>query len=231
MFEHNFSRANSFFLACFAGITCLMGVTAAAYAQTEESNAQPQVQSQEQVEELSTISTDFSLPVTVDSRDQSIDGKNKTSIFIENVVIRQGSLELTADKVEVDASQGSGQEIIIASGKPASYRQRKDDGSWVNASANEIIYKVAAKSLSLDGDALIMQNEVSVTGDLIVFDMTKEQILASSDENSQEAVRTVISPGAFSTEELESNEDSTADDDKKKNGDKEKKTNEDENPL
>lgn len=157
----------------------------------------------------SNISTDFNLPVTLDSKSQALDGKSKTSIFTDNVVIRQGSLELLADRVEVDAVDGTGNEIIIASGTPASYKQRKDDGTWVEAKADEIIYKVASRTISLDGNALIMQSEVRVTGDLIVFDMAKEQILASTDDNSQEKVRTVLSPGAFSdsTDEKEKNED------------------------
>lgn len=150
---------------------------------------------------LSTISTDFGLPVTLDSKSQALDGKNKTSIFIENVVIRQGSLELLADKVEVDAVNGAGREIIIASGKPSSYKQRKDDGSMVEAQANEIIYEVESRTISLNGNALIMQNEVKVTGDLIVFDMAKEQILASTNDNSSDSVRTVISPGALNIEQ------------------------------
>jgi lipopolysaccharide export system protein LptA len=147
----------------------------------------------------STITTDFMLPVTLDSRNQAIDGKNKTSIFIDNVAIRQGSLELLADKVEVDAAKGAGNEILLATGQPASYKQRKDDGSMVEASANQIIYDVSTRTISLKGNALIMQDGVKVTGDSIVFDMSKEQILASTDDNSDESVRTVISPGAFSS--------------------------------
>jgi len=149
----------------------------------------------------STISTDFTLPVTLDSKSQALDGKNKTSIFMDSVAIRQGSLELLADKVEVDAAKGAGKEIIMASGSPASYKQRKDDGSMVEASANEIIYDVAIRTISLNGNALIMQDGVRVTGDAIVFDMTKEQILASTDDDSEDSVRTVISPGSFSQAE------------------------------
>lgn len=162
----------------------------------------------------STITTDFTLPVTLDSRNQAIDGKNKTSIFIDNVAIRQGSLELLADKVEVNAAKGAGKEVILATGQPASYKQRKDDGSMVEASANEIIYDVSTRTISLKGQALIMQDGVRVTGDSIVFDMSKEQILASTNDNSDESVRTVISPGAFSSPEPKPNTNN--EDDKQK---------------
>lgn len=145
----------------------------------------------------STIAEDFNLPVTLTSQHQALDGKKKTSIFSENVVIRQGSLELLADRVELDATAGKRKEIITASGNPASYKQRLEDGSMVEAKAKEIIYMVESRTISLKGKASIVQNDVIVDGDSILFDMAKEQILASTDENSSGPVTTVISPGAF----------------------------------
>ncbi len=152
-------------------------------------------------QEITNISIDFNLPVTAKSKNQFLDGKSKTSVFVENVIIKQGSLEILADRVEADASLGKGKEIIKASGKPASYTQRLEDGSQVTAKAREIIYAVGERTLSLKGDASIVQNEVQVTGDAIVFDMAKQQTVASTDENSEESVTTVISPGVFSTED------------------------------
>lgn len=147
----------------------------------------------------STISNDFRLPVTLNSKNQSLDGKKKTSIFIDNVVIRQGSLEILADRVEADATAGKGKEIITAIGKPASYKQRLEDGSYVIASANEIQYTVELQTISLKGQASIKQNDIKVNGDSIAFDMAKEQIMASTDANSSESVTTVLSPGSFSS--------------------------------
>lgn len=146
-----------------------------------------------------TISNDFRLPVTLESKNQSLDGKKRTSIFIDNVVIRQGSLEILADRVEADATAGKGKELITAIGKPASYQQRLEDGSIVVASANEIKYNVEFQTISLKGNAIIKQNDVRVNGDFIAFDMAKEQIMASTDANSSESVTTVLSPGAFSS--------------------------------
>lgn len=154
-------------------------------------------------EPQSSMSNDFTLPVTLVSNDQFLDGKKKSSVFVDNVVIRQGSLKILADRVEADASAGKGKEVIIASGKPASYQQRLEDGSTVIASANEIIYKVEFQTISLKGDAVISQNEVKVNGDSIAFDMAKEQIMASTNEDSKVGVTTVLSPGAFSLEETQ----------------------------
>lgn len=146
-----------------------------------------------------TILNDFRLPVTAKSKNNSLDGKKKTIIFIDNVVISQGSLEILADRVEADANAGKGKEVITALGKPASYKQRLEDGSIIIASANEIKYNVELQTISLKGNASIIQNDVKVNGDSIAFDMAKEQIMASTDANSSESVTTVLSPGAFSS--------------------------------
>ncbi|MDT0595993.1 lipopolysaccharide transport periplasmic protein LptA [Glaciecola petra] len=163
--------------------------------QNQQSTAQDESATASKVD---AISTDFNLPVTLVSNSQTLDGKKKTSIFIDNVVIRQGSLEILAQRVEADAAAGKGKEIIMASGNPASYKQRLEDGTMVEARANEIVYEVGARTISLKGVASIVQNEIQVTGDSIVFDMAKEQILASSTADSSGPVTTVLSPGAFS---------------------------------
>jgi lipopolysaccharide export system protein LptA len=152
----------------------------------------------------STIETDFTLPVTAASKHQSLDGKKRTSIFIDDVIIRQGSLEILADRVEANASAGKGKEVITANGTPASYTQRLADGSLVVASANEIIYEVESRTISLKGNAAISQNDVKVNGDSIAFDMAKEQIIASGE--GDEGVTTVLSPGAFVSPQSDNDE-------------------------
>lgn len=186
-------------LACSTIFSLLLASTSA-QANTLASVAIQSAQSNAQDTPLTTIAEDFNLPVTLTSQHQALDGKKKTSIFTNNVVIRQGSLELLADRVELDATGGKRNEIIMATGKPASYKQRLEDGTMVEARANEIIYTVASRTISLKGNASIVQNELLVDGDSIQFDMAKEQILASTDENSSGPVTTVISPGAFSAE-------------------------------
>jgi lipopolysaccharide export system protein LptA len=106
-----------------------------------------------------------------------------------------------------DATAGKGKEIITATGNPASYQQRLEDGSVVSASANEIQYKVEFQTISLKGNAAIKQNDVQVNGDSIAFDMGKEQIMASTDANSDATVTTVLSPGAFSSGEKDATDD------------------------
>lgn len=145
--------------------------------------------------------SDFDKPITVDAKSQFVDGKNKTSVFKDDVHITQGSMEIRADEVEVIATEGEGREIFIARGNPAIYAQDMDDGSRVAAQANVITYAVTSRAITLDGSAQLVRDTSMVQGDLIQFDMEKEQLLAQSneigDDGAERRVTTVFRPEAF----------------------------------
>ena len=137
---------------------------------------------------------DFNQLIKVDSRSQFVDGKNKLSIFKGDVHITQGSLVIDADEVEVDASLGEGKEVFIARGQPATYSQDLDDGQKVTASALEIRYRVSERTISLDGDAELVRDTSSVSGNSIIYDMSREQLLAESSDENNGRVTTVFRP-------------------------------------
>ena len=162
----------------------------------------------------SATESDFNKPIKVDSKSQFVDGKNKTSLFKDNVRISQGTLVINADEVEVVATEGEGREIFIARGAPASYSPTLEDGTPVTAKANEIRYEVVNRTLSLDGNAELQQDTSSVKGDKITFDMITEQLLATgSGDNDEGRVTTVFRPEAIrkltdeKAKEDENNED------------------------
>lgn len=143
----------------------------------------------------SATDRDFSKPIKVDSKSQFVDGKNKTSLFKEDVRITQGTLVIDAEEVEVIATEGEGREIFVARGNPASYAQTMEDGSPVNARANEIRYEVSKRTISLIGSAELTQDSSMVRGNKITYDMATEQLLATGDDGDGR-VTTVFQPEA-----------------------------------
>ena len=161
--------------------------------------------------------SDFEKPITVDAKSQFVDGKNKTSIFKDDVHITQGSMEIRADEVEVIATEGEGREIFIARGNPAVYAQDMDDGSRVSAQADVITYEVLSRAITLDGNAQLVRDTSMVQGDLIQFDMEKEQLLAQvSDDGEERRVTTVFRPEAFNKLQQNNNADKPESEQKKK---------------
>ncbi|MGS2721375.1 lipopolysaccharide transport periplasmic protein LptA [Paraglaciecola aestuariivivens] len=137
---------------------------------------------------------DFSKKIELASQYQNADGIAKKATYEGNVVIKQGSLEVKADALEIDASKGEGKEIFIATGNPATYSQKQEDGSTVTASADRIEYHRDSRSLSLEGNAHITQNSSSVKGKSIKFNMELEQIIAQGSDQESGRVITTFQP-------------------------------------
>lgn len=142
----------------------------------------------------SNAQNDFDQPIRVKSDEQFVDAKMKTSVFEKNVMIRQGSLLISAEYVKVDAINGKGNEVFTIKGEPASYTQKLADGSNVEARARQIIYDIGTRTIALEGDAELIQNASTVKGDSIVFDMEKEQMRAQGNSGNDEQVETIFTP-------------------------------------
>lgn len=137
---------------------------------------------------------DFTKKIELASRYQNADGIAKRATYQGNVVIQQGSLKVSADELEIDASKGEGNEIFIATGKPAKYSQQQEDGSIVTAHADKIEYHRQTRSLTLEGNAEIKQNSSSVKGKSITFNMELEQIIAQGSDQDNGRVITTFQP-------------------------------------
>lgn len=127
---------------------------------------------------------DFKLPIKIGSNTQFVDGKLKTSVFKDDVQVRQGTLSINADELHVTAEAGQGKEIFTAMGNPAVYAQTMDDGSKITAKASEIRYVVENRTLELNGNAELFQNTSMVKGEKISFNLEKQQLIAGGDEQN-----------------------------------------------
>jgi lipopolysaccharide export system protein LptA len=137
---------------------------------------------------------DFTKTIEVASDYQEGNGITKKLLYQGNVLITQGSLVVKAEEVEVDASKGEGNEIFVATGKPAEYSQKQEDGSIVTAKADSIKYRRDNRSLTLEGNAEIKQNTSSVQGESIKFNMELEQIIAQGSDQESGRVITTFQP-------------------------------------
>ena len=141
---------------------------------------------------------DLTQEVHIAARSQSADIKNKRVVYNGPVVVTQGSIKILAD--ELSASQGDGETILIATGKPATYTQMLDNNRPATASANEIRYNISKRVLTLMGDAEIEQDGSKVTAPRIVYDIQLQQMKAEGNKNPDDRVHTVIKPENFQNE-------------------------------
>lgn len=137
--------------------------------------------------------------VKISASSQEADIKNNQLIFNGPVIVTQGSIEIKADQLRAYSKDNNSSKILVATGKPATYFQIMDDGKPANASANEIRYELASRTLTLLGNATLEQEGSQVAGTQIRYNIAKQQLIAEG--SGDERVITIIQPENYQTAE------------------------------
>lgn len=132
------------------------------------------------------------LPPGLNSDSQQAEMNENKATFLQDVVITQGSIIIHADKVVV-LRHTKGDDEMIASGRPATFFQILDNGKPVNASASELRYQLKDRLVTLTGKAELKQNDNQVNGDVIRYDIQKQQMIAQSSGKGSR-VKTIFLP-------------------------------------
>ena len=134
---------------------------------------------------------DRSKPMSVTSAGENpdvVDLKKHSAVFVGNVVITQGTLEIHADRVEV-SEDPDGQRLGFAFGTaahPATFRQKRDgEDEYSEGDATRIEYDSAANRVRFVGDAHLRMLKGTVVTDqanaaLITYDTATDTIKLGS---------------------------------------------------
>ncbi|AHG19768.1 lipopolysaccharide transporter [Chania multitudinisentens RB-25] len=139
------------------------------------------------------LKSDSEQPVSINSLKQALDMQSNVSTFTDEVVIKQGTIEIKADKVVVTRPDGDQNKTYIeAFGKPVTFYQMQDNGKPVKGHAQKVRYDVATQLVTLTGNAYLEQLDSNVQGDNITYLVQQQQMQASSDKGKR--VTTVLVP-------------------------------------
>jgi len=139
------------------------------------------------------LKSDAQQPVHIDSLKQSLDMQTNVSTFTDNVVIKQGTIDIKADKVVVTTPGGDKKKTYIeAFGNPVTFYQMQDNGKPVKGRAQKVRYDVAPQLVTLTGNAYLEQLDSNVKGDRITYLVQQQQMQAYSDKGNR--VTTVLVP-------------------------------------
>ncbi|QBF84818.1 lipopolysaccharide transport periplasmic protein LptA [Shewanella maritima] len=138
---------------------------------------------------------DLQQQVKISSVSQKADIKNNQIIFYGPVTVVQGSINIQADELRAFTSDNSVTKTLVATGNPATFSQELDDGKIGTASASEVRYDLASTTLTLTGKAKLDQAGSQVTGDIIRYNIDKQELIAQS--KGDERVITIIQPENF----------------------------------
>ena len=113
-------------------------------------------------------------------------------VLTGNVHITQGTLDIQAGRAVVHRANGDIRRVQFA-GSPVQLTQELDDGTTMNARAQNVDYDMATETVVFTGDALIDQpGRGNISGGRIVYNMKSGQVQGSGEGDKgrvQDAVR------------------------------------------
>ncbi|OBX08690.1 ABC transporter substrate-binding protein [Gallibacterium salpingitidis] len=147
------------------------------------------------------LTGDSEQPINIESNNQSLDLTSNVVTFTDNVVITQGSVKINADKVIITRPNekekaSNKKETVDAFGVPVKFQQQLDNGKMVYGNANKVHYDLGKEFLTLIGNAQLKQEDSRINGDLITYDVKKQQLKANGNGGR---VKTVLIPNQLKT--------------------------------
>lgn len=149
------------------------------------------------------LQSDSRQPIQIEADRGSLDQTKQSTTFSGNVVIRQGTLNISASRVNVTRG-GKGGESVRAEGSPVRFSQTLDGGKGtVRGQANNISYSSAGSIVVLTGNAKVQRGGDVVEGAVITYNTQTEVYTVSGGAKSAAKsgrVSVVIRPAGAQSE-------------------------------
>ncbi|MUI55753.1 lipopolysaccharide transport periplasmic protein LptA [Aliivibrio fischeri] len=139
------------------------------------------------------LSNDTEQPIHINSNSQNFDMQSNQVTFTGDVTLKQGSIEIFADKIVVIRPQGKeGREVLEAYGKPTRFSQLTDDGKTLKGKANKLRYELENEFLKMTDSAELTQDDSIIKGKVITYNMKTQKLIA--DGGKDDRVTTILQP-------------------------------------
>jgi lipopolysaccharide export system protein LptA len=143
------------------------------------------------------LKSDPQQPINIEADSADLDEKTRTVTYQGNVVVRQGSILLKAEKVVLEQSTDDKTgDRFSAFGHPATFRQQMEEGKakWVKGEARELRYNTKSELLELIGNAWVDRGGDVVRSDRLTYDRAKAQIRGGAAAKGKKRVRIIMQP-------------------------------------
>lgn len=140
------------------------------------------------------LKDDITKPVYINADSVLFNKSKGQGVYEGNVSIVQGSLDIRATKIDINAPGGE-IKTITATGSPVKFKQKMDDGKLANGQANRVVYQVESKRIVLDGNASITQNNDNFKSNHIEYSISNGELKAGNKKASGKSrVKAVFYP-------------------------------------
>lgn len=133
-------------------------------------------------------------PIQIAADQASIDDISGVASYSGNVQVEQGSMKITASKVDLYRSDGDVSRIL-ATGNVHFQQQAASNKPVTNAYGERMDYRIDRREITITGKARVVQQKDTFTGQKIVYNLDKSLVNAFSGEGEKGGrVQMVIQP-------------------------------------
>ena len=141
------------------------------------------------------LESDSKKPIQIEADSANMDDGEKRATYRGNVILKQGSMRLDADKVTIrqKISKNKG-DALFADGRPAKFKQKVEGkpGTYVRGRGNRIEYYSKSALLYLIGNASLTQDGDVFKSDRITYNRNKSLIQGGAAAKGKKRVRITI---------------------------------------
>lgn len=141
------------------------------------------------------LSTDKQQPIYIEADNVTIDDGRGVAVYRGNVHFKQGSAQLTADEVTVSSTDRKQVDKVVATGAPATFRQRPDNKDEdMRGQATRIEYFANEERVVLENQAQLWQGQNEFTGNRIEYRAGEDVVRAHKAPDNSRRVQVIIQP-------------------------------------
>lgn len=121
----------------------------------------------------SLMAQTVSTPINLVADQGEYDGNTGTAIYTGNVVIQQGDMKLTGDKVVIKTSSGK-VTSVEAWGNLATFHYVPTNEPAVDGKGKHMTYNVSANKVDIQGEAYVKQEQNETRGETLSYNLKSE---------------------------------------------------------
>ena len=135
---------------------------------------------------------DSKQPIDIKAYTVVIDEKKGLSVYTGDAQVTQGSLELSAENIQVFSNNKAVNKVLAkgTKNKRAHYKQNQpNQPRFIEATAINITYLIEKEFVHLRGKAHLVQGFDSFSGATLDYDIKNDKVIAEKSEDDSERVR------------------------------------------
>jgi len=136
------------------------------------------------------LQSDRKQAVNVEADKATISKKSGTSTYSGNVIVQQGSMRITADKLVVYTKRGK-LSMMRAQGQPVEFKQQGKDNKNISAIAQTMTYQANDNIIIFEQGAELRQGPNKFASNRIIYDINKDTVNAGKKSGGDRVTITI----------------------------------------